>query len=136
MEENQVDLFEQFESLPTEVKEILSNMEQSYESLETANRKLKKFGYEFDYGLDAEPFGLHKIEKHYKLMESDGGYFVIHTKGLTKQEADKMRDEHAQTFPDNEWWVQEHDEDDDREEEPKRYNNDACDGWEDIYNRY
>lgn len=62
-------------------------------------------------------------EPMYKLMESNSGYSLAHTKGLTKQEADTMRDEHAETFPDNDWWVQQHDKDDEK----------ACDGWEDIY---
>jgi hypothetical protein len=60
MEENQTDLFEQWETLPTEVQETLSNMEQSYDSLAEANMKLREIGYEFEYGLDAEPFGLRK----------------------------------------------------------------------------
>tara|TARA_R110002126_G_scaffold208132_1_gene355060 strand:+ start:140 stop:370 length:231 start_codon:yes stop_codon:yes gene_type:complete len=74
------------------------------------------------------------MEKMYKLMESNGGYSLIHTKGLTKAEADEMRDHHADLFPDNDWWVTPHDEDDDRVEEPKHYNERAVDGWEDIYN--
>ncbi len=61
MEENQVDLFEQFESLPTEVKEILNTMEQSYESLSKAEDKLKEIGYTFEWGLDAEPYNLRKL---------------------------------------------------------------------------
>lgn len=61
MEENQVDLFERCESLPINVQEIIFYMEHSYDSLAEANRKLREIGYEFDYGLDAEPFGLRKI---------------------------------------------------------------------------
>lgn len=136
MEENQVDLFERCETLPINVQEIIFHMEHSYDSLAEANRKLREIGYEFDYGLDAEPFGLRKIEPMYKLMESNGGYSLIHTKCLTKDEADEMRDKHAELFPESDWWVQQHDEYDDREEEPKHYNENACDGWEDIYNRY
>lgn len=44
-----------------------------------------------------------------------------------------MRDSHAKCFPDLDYWIQPHDDDDDREEEPRYYNENACDGWEDIY---
>ena len=73
------------------------------------------------------------METNYKLMETNGGYSLIHTKGLTKQEADEMRDHHADLFPEGDWWVQPHDEDDDKEDEPRHYNEKAVDGWEDIY---
>jgi hypothetical protein len=69
-------------------------------------------------------------------MESSGGYFVCHTKGLTEQEADEMREHHAELFPDLDYFIMPHDEDDDREDEPRHYNENACDGWEDIYNNY
>lgn len=72
----------------------------------------------------------------FKLMEASGGYSVCHTKGLTFEDAHEMREHHAECFPDLEYWVKPHDEDDDKEDEPRHYNEDACDGWEDIYNRY
>jgi len=69
----------------------------------------------------------------FKLMEANGGYSVCHTKGLTEQEAYEMMERHKDCFPDLDYWVAPHDEDDDREDEPKHYNENACDGWEDIY---
>ena len=69
----------------------------------------------------------------YKLMEASVGYVSIHTKDLTKAQADEMRDHHAELFPESDWWVQPHDEDDDRVDEPRHYNERAVDGWEDLY---
>ena len=69
----------------------------------------------------------------FKLMEANGGYSVCHTKGLTKEEADEMRERHAKCFPDLEYWVQPQYEDEEQDE-PKHYNERAVDGWEDIYN--
>lgn len=132
--ENNIDLLDHFETLPEAVKKILLEIEHSYQGLNEANQKLKKIGYMFDYGLDAEPYGLREIGKLWKLMESNGGYSVIHSKGLSEDEADIMRDEYAEMFPDSDWWTQVHDEDDDKEEEERHYNENACDGWEDIYN--
>lgn len=57
------------------------------------------------------------------------GYESCHTKGLTKQEADEMRDHYAKLFPNLDYLVRQ-----DEEYEPKHYNENACDGWEDIYN--
>ena len=61
MEENQEDLFEQYETLPKEVQEIINTMEQSYQSLLEAERKMNAVGYSFDWGLDAEPYNLRKL---------------------------------------------------------------------------
>jgi hypothetical protein len=74
------------------------------------------------------------MQKMYKLMESSEGYFVIHTKGLTKAEADEMRERHAGLFPESTWLVKPHNEDDDMEQQSRHYNDRAVDGWEDIYN--
>jgi hypothetical protein len=61
MEENQEDLFEQYETLPKEVQEIIDTMEQSYQSLLEGERKMNAVGYSFDWGLDAEPYNLRKL---------------------------------------------------------------------------
>lgn len=66
----------------------------------------------------------------YMLIQGNGVYSVCHTKGLTKQEADEMRKRHAELFPSLDYSVQQQDE----ENEPRHYNENACDGWEDIYN--
>ena len=69
----------------------------------------------------------------YKLMEADGHDIVCHTKGLSKEEAEKMQEHYAECFPNLDYWVQPHDEDDNKVDEPRHYNENACDGWEDIY---
>jgi hypothetical protein len=61
MEENQVDLFEQYEVLPNEVRAIIDTIEQSYQGLLESKRKLNEIGYSFEFGLDAEPYNLIKI---------------------------------------------------------------------------
>lgn len=71
----------------------------------------------------------------YKLLESDGmGYWNIHTEWLTKEEAEEMRDEYAQYFPESDWIIKPHE----RGEKYKgaEFRNTprgACDGWNDIY---
>lgn len=70
--------------------------------------------------------------KMYKLMESDGmGYFNTHTKWLTWEEAVSMREEHVKDFPDSDWIIE--DDDSEPQQEERYYNENACDGWEDIY---
>ncbi len=58
-----VDLFEQYETLPQEVQDILLDFgdEQSYEGCEKLLAELKPHGYTFEYYLDASPFNLTKI---------------------------------------------------------------------------
>ena len=76
------------------------------------------------------------MEKMFKLMELIKGYSEIHTKGITKQEAEEMLERHQDRFPDSQWWIEPHSEEDDREDETRHYNENACDGWEDIYPIY
>jgi hypothetical protein len=61
MEENQIDLLDHYETLPESVQKIIMEMVHTYDGIKEANEKLKKIGYMFYYGLDAEPYGLHKI---------------------------------------------------------------------------
>ena len=61
MEENQIDLFEQYETLPDEVRVIIDTIEQSYQSLLEAERTMNKIGYSFEWGIDAIPYNLRKI---------------------------------------------------------------------------
>jgi hypothetical protein len=61
MEENQIDLFEQYETLPDEVRVIINTIEQSYQSLLEAERSMNKIGYSFEWGIDAIPYNLRKI---------------------------------------------------------------------------
>ena len=61
MEENQIDLFEQYETLPDEVRAIIDTIEQSYQRLLEADRSMNKIGYSFEWGIDAIPYNLRKI---------------------------------------------------------------------------
>jgi hypothetical protein len=71
--------------------------------------------------------------KLYKLLESDGyGYFNLHTGGLEKKEAEEMRDQHAETFPDSDWIIEE-DNEYGKNEQFRNVSRDVVDGWEDIY---
>jgi hypothetical protein len=59
-----IDLFEDYENIPEEVKEILKEYEledNSYDVLDELLNRLEAVGYTFSYGLDAEPFGLRPI---------------------------------------------------------------------------
>jgi hypothetical protein len=61
MEENQIDLFEQYETLPDEVRVIIDTIDKSYQSLLEAERSMNKIGYSFEWGIDAIPYNLRKI---------------------------------------------------------------------------
>jgi hypothetical protein len=62
--EQEIDLFESYETLPAEVKEVLFSFEdETYEECERLLSKLEPLGYTFDYYLDASPYNLRKITK-------------------------------------------------------------------------
>ncbi len=63
MENINQDLFEVVDTLPIEVQEIVNSIaiDPSYLDLEEALQKLEKYGYTFDYYLDAVPFDLQLI---------------------------------------------------------------------------
>lgn len=61
--ENEIDLFEYHELLPTQVTDILDTFTvNTYAECNRVNKELNKIGYAFEYGLDAEPYNLHKIK--------------------------------------------------------------------------
>ncbi len=63
-DEDEEDLFENQEKLPQEIRDILdrySEEEATYETVGNMLNELQPLGYTFDYGLDAEPYGLRKI---------------------------------------------------------------------------
>lgn len=58
------DLFATPEKLPLNVKELIENtICESYADCDKLQKKLKKLGFTFDYGLDASPINLRKIKK-------------------------------------------------------------------------
>jgi len=64
MEDEEIDLFEHYETLPEEVKAILdkySEMDTTYENCDKLIKELEIIGYTCDYGLDASPYDLKKL---------------------------------------------------------------------------
>lgn len=61
------DLFEHPELLPQEVVDIIDNFDGinilTYDDLEEMLERCEKYGYTFEYGLDAVPFNLKKINQ-------------------------------------------------------------------------
>lgn len=72
----------------------------------------------------------------FKVMVSAEGFAEVHTLWLTLEEADELRLDLANTFPDNDYWIQHHSDEEieqrDREEN-RIYNDRAVDGWEDFF---
>lgn len=67
--ENEIDLFEDWENLPAEVQAILDKHctgDNTYEACRALIDDLEKVGYTCDYGLSAEPYGLRKINLEVK----------------------------------------------------------------------
>lgn len=66
MEEQEKDLFDEFDSLPKEVQDVLNSFdedEDGYKECARVLEELKPLGYTFEYYLDAVPYNLKKIEK-------------------------------------------------------------------------
>lgn len=65
MSEEQIDLFTVVETLPQEVQDILNeesvDWDGSYDNCRRLEQRLNAVGYGIEWGLDAEPFNLHKL---------------------------------------------------------------------------
>ena len=61
MKKNQIDLFEQYETLPNKVREIIDAINEYYYSIMEAKRRMNDIGYTFDYGIDFQPYNLRKL---------------------------------------------------------------------------
>jgi hypothetical protein len=60
-----IDLFDHMDQLPQEVKDIIEEFEENgntYHNCEIFKERLEEVGYTCDYGLDASPYGLRKLE--------------------------------------------------------------------------
>jgi hypothetical protein len=66
--EEEIDLFEHYETLPQEVQDVLMKFGEceDYEQCDALLAELKPLGYEFDYGLAHEPYNLRKINLEVK----------------------------------------------------------------------
>ena len=68
-----IDLFEDYDNIPDKVNNILEKYDmedQDYESLEAIKKRVEKVGYTFDFGLDAQPYGLRPV--NVKLDQLEG----------------------------------------------------------------
>jgi hypothetical protein len=96
--EEGVDLFEDYENIPTDVQKILDKHSDAFEDgdyrkLEKANNELKKIGYTFEYGLDGEAYDLRKIGQKGKMDEDEyanGGMVEIGSEGMYRGGAAKV----------------------------------------------
>lgn len=67
MENTTIDLFEQYETLPQEMQDLLAKWgeiienDQSYDNCAKFLNEVEQHGYTFDYYLDAMPYNLRKI---------------------------------------------------------------------------
>jgi hypothetical protein len=66
----------------------------------------------------------------YKIMENSERFGQEHTTNLTFEEAHELLNRLQDYFPDIDYWIEQY-----REEnkKPQHYNNNAIDGWEDLY---
>jgi len=65
-QEGDEDMFNDWENIPPDVMAILdkySEEDQSYQILQSLQDELEAIGYTFDWGLDAEPYGLRPMKK-------------------------------------------------------------------------
>lgn len=98
------DLFEQFETLPDDVQDILNRFNsegETYENCAEMLKLLKEKGYTFEYGLDAVPYNLTRLSK----ITVAGGDVVVTCPCCNHWEcmsADEQR-HHIQTFDITEW---------------------------------
>jgi hypothetical protein len=75
----------------------------------------------------------------FKVMESAEGYSVAHTEWLTLDEADALFCDLTDKFPEYDSWIQHHTDlevAEYRNQENRIYNNNAVDGWEDMFPHY
>lgn len=62
--QNKIDLFEHYNELPKEVKEIIDEFNENgytYENCKILVERLEVVGYTCEYYLDAQPFNLKKL---------------------------------------------------------------------------
>jgi hypothetical protein len=81
--EEGVDLFEDYDDIPSNVQEVLDKYSDAFEDgdykqLEKANKELGKIGYTFEYGLDGQAYDLRKVgEKGKSEYMAKGGEISV-----------------------------------------------------------
>jgi hypothetical protein len=89
------DLFNTPELLPQEVRDIIEKYEEMdtcYEMCQKLIEELEPHGYTCDYGLDAIPYELKKIDTEYFYSVWVGGV-EVNNYLLTKEQAEKLAQE-------------------------------------------
>ena len=71
-----------------------------------------------------------KVERRYRVMECEYGDSVVHTDDLEVEEAEELAKHLSNTFQDLVFYVEPYDH---IGLEERYYNEDAVDGWEDMY---
>lgn len=82
-----IDLFEHYDELPLKIKEIIHNFNtksNTYETCKELVSELEIHGYTCEYGLDAEPHSLRKLEAtnetpedmNYNITEQGDNFFI------------------------------------------------------------
>ena len=66
----------------------------------------------------------------FRVMVMVGGYSETHTDLLESEEAKALATELREDFPDMVYYIEPYEYE---EKEERTYNENACDGWEDIY---
>lgn len=71
-----------------------------------------------------------KTERRFRVMECEYGDSVVHTDDLEVDQAEELAESLRGAFPDLLFYVEPYDQ---AVEEERYYNEDAVDGWEDMY---
>lgn len=119
------DLFENYDALPENVRNVLDehlSEENDYETLQKLEEELKPLGYTFDYGLDAVPMNLRKIEKFAK-----GGITKSLATGYTHFAVEKSSGKIL-----NGWDYKGYDKEELNSEKKHYFYDDVADIWDDI----
>jgi pSer/pThr/pTyr-binding forkhead associated (FHA) protein len=100
------DLFLNIESLPGEVQNVLykfSTKDNTYANCKKLEVRLFKHGYTFDFGLDAIPFNLRKIDENAKIKEAQNNVLnnVLKEAHKNKMQFHQISEVHAKALLNN-----------------------------------
>ena len=100
------ELFFDIESLPIEVQNVLSKFSEknnTYANCKKLEVRLFKYGYTFDFGLDAIPFNLRKINENAKINEAQNNALnnVLKEAHKNKMQFHQITEVHAKALLNN-----------------------------------